>query len=124
MNKNYIPLGFLLILLLAGALLLNHYLSDAPVEDISFNQEKWMEKEGTTYPYRHQMVREVLYNDTIRNLNRDELLQLLGEPSREAQEHLYFEVSRKRLGPWTVRGSFLVVKVNAKDSIDWIKLHN
>ena len=74
--------------------------------------------------YRNQMVEDVLYNDTIRTLRKDQILDVLGAPSKEVSGHFYYDVSKKQIGPWTVKARSLVVKFNDLDSIEWIKLYN
>ena len=113
-----------LIFLVIGGLLLTHFLSEEAVDEISFDRKKWMEKEGSSYSFRNQMVRDVLYNDTIRTLNKQELIQLLGEPSKTVNRHMYYDISKKRLGLWTVKARSLVVKVDSLEAIEWIKLYN
>ncbi len=89
-----------------------------------FDQEKWRTMAGEDYPYREQMLKDVVYNDTIRSLNRQEILDLLGEPSyyRADTNFLYYTISQKRLGKWPLRTKTMVVKFSERDSIEWIKI--
>ena len=88
-----------------------------------FDRAKWRVEEEGTYPYREQMLNEVVYSDTIRSLNKGELLKLLGEPDRRQEGHLYYTIIEKRLGFWTLHRKTLVVKLSDNDTIDWIKIH-
>ena len=47
-----------------------------------FDEAKWKSREGEDYPYRNSMLNDVLYNDTVRTLSRDEVIDLLGKPDR------------------------------------------
>jgi hypothetical protein len=89
----------------------------------TFNKEKWSVKEGEDYPYRAQMLEEIVYNDTIRTLHKNEILALLGEPDRTNEGHLYYLIAQKRLGFWTLHSKTLVIKLSDDDTIDWIKIH-
>ena len=52
-----------------------------PDSEMVFDKAKWRTKDGADYPYRDKMLNDVVYNDTVRTLNKDEILDLLGEPS-------------------------------------------
>ena len=80
-------------------------------------------KEGAIYPFRDQMVDAVLYSDTLRKLNKVELLEWLGKPDREQENHLYYTIRENRLGLWTLQLKSLVVKIDKEDSVEWIKLY-
>jgi hypothetical protein len=92
-------------------------------ETIPFNREKWNMKEDLDYPYRAQMLNDVLYNDTIRSLNKEEILELLGEPDRKSEGHLYYKISQRRIGSWTLHQKSIVIKFENDSTIEWIKTH-
>ncbi|MEQ9405103.1 MAG: hypothetical protein RIM99_16045 [Cyclobacteriaceae bacterium] len=48
--------------------------------EIAFDKAKWKTKEGKSYPFREKMLNGVVYNDTIRTLNKTQLIELPGEP--------------------------------------------
>jgi len=91
--------------------------------EIGFIKEKWMQKEGADYPFRSLMLNNVVYNDTIRQLNRNEILNLLGPPDRDNENHIYYLVAQTRLGLWPLHSRFLVIKFKEEDVVDWIKIH-
>ncbi|NHF60860.1 hypothetical protein FK220_016010 [Flavobacteriaceae bacterium TP-CH-4] len=95
----------------------------ARASETVFDHEKWRVKEGRSYPYREQMLNEVVYSDTIRSLSKVELLKLLGEPDRSQEGHLYYTITKTRLGFWTLHRKTMVVKLSDNDTIDWIKSH-
>lgn len=97
--------------------------SAKPGTDISFDREKWASKEDGEYPYRGQMVKDVVYNDTIRTLSATELIELLGAPDRTNDGHLYYHISRTGLGPVTLNAKTMVVKLTDDQTIEWIKIH-
>ena len=88
-----------------------------------FDHVKWNMKDGDTYIFRAQMLKDVVYNDTIRDLNESELIDLLGQPDRINENHLYYNISRKGLGAFTLNQKTMVVKINGDRSIAWIKIH-
>ncbi len=87
-----------------------------------FDKAKWKTKEGEDYPYRESMLKDVVYNDTVRTLNREEVIDLLGEPDRMNEGHLYYLISQKRIASWPLHKKFMVIKVSS-DTIEWIKVH-
>ena len=91
--------------------------------EIAFDKEKWKAKDGEDYPYRDKMLNKVVYNDTIRTLNKDQLLNLLGEPDYIREGHLYYRIDETRLGNWTLKTKTMVVKLVDDRSIEWIKIH-
>ncbi len=91
--------------------------------DTIFNREKWNVKVGKNYPYRDDMLMDVVYNDTVRGLNKDQILSLFGEPDRISENHLYYLIDRNNLGLWTLNAKFMVIKFEDGETIEWIKIH-
>ena len=91
--------------------------------EITFDKTKWRVKEGLDYPNRDQMLNSIVYNDTVRALNKDEILDLLGEPDRRNEGYLYYLISQRRLGFWPLHTKTLVIKLSGDNTIDWIKIH-
>ena len=96
--------------------------SDAP-EAIAFNQKQWNTKEGKDYVYRPQMLNNVLYNDTIRSLNKEQLVSLLGNPDYTKENFMYYRIKEKRAGLWTLHTTTMVIKFKDEANIEWIKVH-
>jgi hypothetical protein len=91
--------------------------------EMVFDKTKWIRKEGEDYLFRDKMVNRIVHNDTIRTLNKNEILFLLGEPDRINENHLYYTISQKRLGFWPIHTKTMVIKFKTVDAIDWIKIH-
>ncbi len=91
--------------------------------EVKFDKTKWGTKEDSDYPYREIMLHDIVYNDSIRELTKDELLELLGEPDRSNEGHLYYMISQRKLGFWPIKTKTLVIKLTEDNTIDWIKIH-
>ena len=91
--------------------------------EIVFDKEKWKTKDGKDYPYRDKMINGIVYNDTIRMLNKEQLLDLLGEPDYIREEHLYYRIKETRIGYWTLKTKTMVIKFIDDTTIEWIKIH-
>lgn len=93
------------------------------LESIAFEKTNWQIKKDGDYVYRAQMVQDVLYNDTIRSLNKNQIIQTLGKPDRINEDHLYYMIAQKRMGTWPLHTRTLVIKLKDDQAVDWIKLH-
>lgn len=91
--------------------------------EIEFEKENWQIKVGNDYVYRKQMLKSVLYNDSLRTLKKNEIIALLNMPDKEVDNHLYYMIEQQRLGLWPLHTRTLVVKINDKEDVEWIKLH-
>ncbi|KAA3599268.1 MAG: hypothetical protein DWQ06_10135 [Calditrichaeota bacterium] len=103
----------------------NENLDGNPKSEMVFDKAKWQIKEGNDYLYRDKMVNDIVYNYTIRTLDKNKILALLGEPSyyRENKNFLYYLITEKSLGPWTLHTKTMVIKLLENNSVDWIKIH-
>ncbi len=131
-NKLAMRIRYLIIFLLFYGLACNterHDKSDLAggktSPEANFDKIKWSIKEGKDYPYRDQMLNAVVYNDTIRMLNKDQIVELLGEPDyvRDDNFYLYYRITETRLAFWSLHTKTLVIKLTDDNIIDWIKIH-
>ena len=91
--------------------------------EMVFDKAKWITKDGEDYPFRDKMLNDIVYNDTVRSQNRDEILELLGKPDRINENYLYYMVAQKRLGSWPLHTKTLVIKFSDDNTVEWIKIH-
>ncbi len=98
-------------------------IEEKPKAEMTFDKSKWLIQEGTNYPYREKMLNDVVYNDTIRSLNKGEILELLGEPNKINDGHLYYTITRTRFELLTLHTKTMVIKLREDDGIEWIKIH-
>ncbi len=61
--------------------------------EIQFDKSKWSSKDGVDYPFRDLMLNDLIYNDTVRMLDENEILNLLGEPDRSTDGYLYYMIT-------------------------------
>lgn len=130
-NRGYaIGIKFLILPLLLFCLACNtdkdeksDTADEGPEVEIKFDQKKWSTRDGRDYPYRDQMLNDVVYNDSIRSLYEDEIIGLLGEPDRRNDGYLYYMIAQKRLGIWALHTKTMVIKLDEDGAIDWIKIH-
>lgn len=96
-----------------------------PLSEMAFDKAKWKMKLGKDYPYRDKMLNDIVYNDSVRSLNKDEILKLFGETSyyRTNENYLYYIISQKRLFSWPLHTKAMVIKFVDDNTIDWIKIY-
>ena len=90
---------------------------------IELNKVNWNKKEADDYLYRELLIDSVIENKELRSLGQNELLNVLGEPNRMENNHLYYTISQKKLGFWPLNQKTLVIKYSENDTITWIKIH-
>jgi len=122
--------SFLTLLLLSCCLTCNTDKGETPdsaakgaISEVKFNKTQWGTKEGSDYPYRDKMLKDIVYNDTIRTLNKGEIIKLLGNPDKIVEDHLYYMIVQKRLGFLPLHTKTMVIKLQEDNSIEWIKIH-
>tara|TARA_R110000850_G_scaffold107089_2_gene218512 strand:- start:451 stop:819 length:369 start_codon:yes stop_codon:yes gene_type:complete len=96
---------------------------DANKNSQPFNHQQWLTKEGDDYPFREKMFHTVVYNDTIRSLNKEEIINLLGPADRFEDNHYYYRIAQTRLKDWPLHTTSMVIKFSEADSVVWIKIH-
>jgi len=100
------------------------------VDDLSnqvlFDKDKWLQKQGDYYPFRDEMLDSILHTQLVKSLNKTEIIKLLGEPSyyREDRNYLYYLIKKKVFfGVWTLHTKTLVIKIKDDKTVKWIKIH-
>ena len=113
----------LLFLLFLG----NYLLTKNRRQDVSqekFDKIKWRTKDGRDYPYRNGMLNDLVYNQKLKGLKKEEVLNLLGQPNRTDSNYLFYTIYQEFLGdiPVPVHTKTLVIKL-AQDTVEWRKIH-
>lgn len=94
-----------------------------PEPIIELNKTNWNTKKGEEYSYRELLLDSVVYNQKIRSLGKSELFNLLGEPNRIENNHLYYIISQEKMEFWPLHTKTVVIKYSESDTITWIKIH-
>ncbi len=76
--RTKVFIGFLLIRCLACDHRVKGNADDAPVNEMHFDATKWKTEVDKDYPYRDSMLKDLMEDDSIRQLNGNEVLALLG----------------------------------------------
>lgn len=94
-----------------------------PQAEIAFNQKKWQIKNENDYPYRKDMISHLIASDTIKTLNKAGIIDLLGQPDRIDNDHLFYQIDQKRIASWPISTKTLVIKMENDEVVEWVKIH-
>ena len=91
--------------------------------EFEFDKTKWRKKQDRDYPYRDEMLDDLIGNKKLDGLGRDEIFDLLGEPSRIDSSYLFYQIFQKRIGFFPLHTKTLVIKLANDSTIDWVRIH-
>ncbi|TDH26988.1 hypothetical protein EXU57_09295 [Segetibacter sp. 3557_3] len=115
------PTNLLLLLLLCFIACKNKQQEIRPEK---FDRVKWMETNGLEHPYRERMLQDLIDNYTLKGLNAKEVFNLLGEPDRTDDGHLFYTVVKKYFANvYPIYTRTLVIKLRSDSTVEWRKIH-
>ena len=86
---------------------------------------KWATTYGAEYPYRDNMLSDLINNYKLTGLKKNEVLNLLGQPNRSGSGYLFYTIIYKYRGniPVPVHTKTLVIKLARDSTVEWGKIH-
>ncbi|UUC45700.1 hypothetical protein [Flavobacterium cerinum] len=98
--------------------------SDVKTEQhMAFDKVKWGVKNDAAYAYRDKMLYDLIENRKVRQLKKEEIVALLGEPDRTDSLFLFYTILQKRMFLFPLHTKSMVIKLKENDSVEWIKMH-
>lgn len=94
-----------------------------PAVDKPFDSEKWKIAEGEDFPYRAEMLGDLMTTDTLRHKTLDEVKELLGEPSRVNEGYIYYTISDDQIGFFRLHTVALVLRLSKDSLVDKIVVY-
>lgn len=88
---------------------------------IPFDKTKWETKQNSDYPFRNKIVKELMNNDTLKRLKKEQIINMLGQPDREDNGYLFYTIAQERLGFFPLHTKTLVIKLS--DSTNAVMIH-
>lgn len=88
-----------------------------------FDKTKWATKQEEDYPYRSDMLEDLISNQTLKGLKKAELLDFLGAPDRTDSSYLFYRISQKRISRFPLSTKTLVIKLAKDSTVEWRKVH-
>lgn len=128
MRTRVFVLLLLFILILVGiAINYKSIIKQVSVEDpemeIAFDQSKWNVKDGIAFPHRNAMLKSLMSDPEIRSKKKDEIINLLGEPTKVNGDYVYYRIDQKKALLLTMHTKTLVIHFNPDGSVEWMKIH-
>lgn len=62
-----------------------------------FDKIKWAANDGKDYPYRNNMLNDLVYNQNLKGLKYDKVIDMLGQPDRTDNGHLFYTIVKEYL---------------------------
>lgn len=87
-----------------------------------FDKSKWIMNNGNDYPYRDDMLNDLINNVKLKEIKYDSLISLLGPANREDGQYLFYRIMQHRLGFFVLSEKTLVVKLNEDSTVAWRKI--
>ena len=91
--------------------------------EVKFDKEKWLTKDGQAYPYRNDMLGNLIDNVTLKGIRYDSLINILGQPDRIDNGHLFYNIYRKEVVGFTLGTKTFVIKLTQDSIVEWRKIH-
>ena len=88
-----------------------------------FDEIKWKTRQGKDYPFRKDMLKDLMNNHGLRKLKRNEIIELLGEPTRIDTNYLFYRVEQKKIGLLPFHTTTMVIQLARDSTVNWIKVH-
>ena len=90
---------------------------------LKFDKVKWQTKEDEAYPYRNKMLDDLIDSVNLKGIQYDSLINILGQPDRVNDSHLYYNISRNEIGVVTLSTKTFVIKLKPDSTVEWRKIH-
>lgn len=85
-----------------------------PPGEIAFDKSSWDRKTGRDYPHRDSLLRFLMDSDTLRPMNEEEVIRMLGAPDRQHENYLYYLIEQDRIiNFWPLHSKFLVIVLDS-----------
>ena len=90
-----------------------------------FDKIKWAANDGKVYQYRNNMLNDLVYNQNLKGLKYDNVIDMLGQPDRTDNGHLFYTIVKEYLANTDVivHSKSLVIKLAKDSTVEWRKIH-
>ena len=90
---------------------------------IAFDHEKWNTRIDDNFVYRNKMIKDLITSETLRRLNKDEVISMLGQPDRIDNAYLFYRIDQKRIGLFPLHVTTLVIKLSIDGTPNKVMIH-
>lgn len=99
--------------------------SDQPQDSVAvlFDPVKWKIQKEEDFPYRKDMIDDLIASSRLKKLSKEEVMQLLGPPTRTDSSYLFYQVEQTRLFMWPLHTTTLVIKLSGDSTENQVMIH-
>ena len=90
---------------------------------VKFDKVKWQTKDGDAYPYRDEMLDNLIDSVNRKGIQFDSLIKILGQPDRVNEGHLYYNIHRKKMFAIAFGTKSFVIKLKPDSTVEWRKIY-
>ncbi len=84
--------------------------------ELVFDKTRWNTKNGEDFLYRDRMLDDLIDHHKLKGMNRAQVLDFLGDPTKIDTNYLFYRINEKRIKFLTLHTKTLVIEF-AKDSL-------
>ncbi|MBD3581233.1 hypothetical protein [Flavobacterium selenitireducens] len=92
------------------------------VPQIPFDKAKWDMTGENGYPYRDNMLSDLMDDQELKGLTREKLFDKLGQPTRTQDDYVYYRILEQKLGFATLHTKTLVLHIE-NDEVNKVLIH-
>lgn len=112
-------LKYILILMnLLGSCKSNDSKTPKEPEVVRFDKIKWHQKDDQGYTYRDKMANDLITRRTLDGLKRDDVTNLLGDPDRNEQNYLFYELREEKAYGFMLNKKVMLVYIGADSVVE------
>ena len=91
--------------------------------EIEFDMVKWKVKKNLDYPYRNQMLKDLMANHSLKELKKEQIIELLEQPQRSDNDFLFYTIAQKHLILFPLHTKTLVIKLSVAGTKNKVMVH-
>jgi hypothetical protein len=92
-------------------------------DELLFDKELWSQKQGEEYPYRIQMLNDLVNSERLKGLTEEEVEDLLGRPLRTDKNYIFYRVDETLMFNYPLHTTSLVLKLSADSTVHEVYIH-
>lgn len=87
-----------------------------------FDKIKWQQKDDQGYIYRYQMINDLIKNQTLEGLKKEDAISLLGNPDKIDQNVLTYELLEQKAYGFQLTKKMMVLYIEKDSTVGKVTL--
>lgn len=121
--KWFLPFSLLVLVFIFLVISTAPVLNKEPSNLLAFAKAQWKIKNDMDYPYRNKMRNDLITNDRLKRLKKDEIINQLGQPDRIDSAYLFYRIAQERIGFFPLHTKTLVIKLSNDSAANSVMIH-